>query len=194
MTVVGLTGGIGSGKSTVAAMFYELGVPVYNSDERAKHLMNTSAKIKKQLIGLLGEQSYKNEELNRSYIAKMVFKNTELLAKLNGIVHPVVRKDFVKWSKRQHTPYVIQETALLFENDAQKLYDCVILVTAPKKERIERVLKRENMTKEQVIARMNNQLSDATKLELANFHIENIELERTRSKVLEVHESILADY
>jgi len=193
MKIVGLTGGIGSGKSTVAAMFHELGVPVYNSDERAKHLMNTSVKIKEQLIQLLGQHSYRNEELNRNYIAKKVFDNAPLLAKLNGIVHPVVRKDFLEWSKEQISPYVIQETALLFENDAQKLYDCIILVTAPKEERIQRVLNREKMTKEQVVARMNNQLSDATKLELANFLIENIELERTRSKVLEVHESILAD-
>ena len=193
MIVVGLTGGIGSGKSTIAAMFQELGVPVYNSDERAKHLMNTSKKIRKRLIELLGEKAYLDDKLNRVYIAKKVFNDADLLEKLNHIVHPVVRKDFVKWTKKQNAPYVIQETALLFENNAQELYDSVILITAPKELRIERVLARDEFTKEQVIARMNNQLDDETKLKLTNFVIENIELESTALKVLEIHEAILAD-
>ena len=193
MIVVGLTGGIGSGKSTIAAMFQELGVPVYNSDERAKHLMNTSKKIRKRLIELLGEKAYLDDKLNRVYIAKKVFNDADLLEKLNHIVHPVVRKDFVKWTKKQNAPYVIQETALLFENNAQELYDLVILITAPKELRIERVLARDEFTKEQVIARMNNQLDDETKLKLTNFVIENIELESTALKVLEIHEAILAD-
>ena len=193
MIVVGLTGGIGSGKSTIAAMFQELGVPVYNSDERAKHLMNTSKKIRKRLIELLGEKAYLDDKLNRVYIAKKVFNDADLLENLNQIVHPVVRKDFVKWTKKQNAPYVIQETALLFENNAQELYDSVILITAPKELRIERVLARDEFTKEQVIARMNNQLDDETKLKLTNFVIENIELESTALKVLEIHEAILAD-
>jgi dephospho-CoA kinase len=193
MIVVGLTGGIGSGKSTIAAMFHELGVPVYNSDERAKHLMNTSKKIRKQLIELFGKKAYLEGNLNRTYIAKMVFNDTDLLEQLNQIVHPVVRKDFVNWKKKQNAPYVIQETALLFENNAQELYDSVILITAPKELRIERVLSRDESTKEQIIARMNNQLDDQTKLELADFVIENIDLKTTALKVLEVHEAILND-
>lgn len=193
MIVVGLTGGIGSGKSTIAAMFHELGVPVYNSDERAKHLMNTSKKIRKQLIELFGKKAYLEGNLNRTYIAKKVFNDTDLLEQLNQIVHPVVRKDFVNWKKKQNAPYVIQETALLFENNAQELYDSVILITAPKELRIERVLSRDESTKEQIIARMNNQLDDQTKLELADFVIENIDLKTTALKVLEVHEAILND-
>lgn len=193
MIVVGLTGGIGSGKSTIAAMFHELGVPVYNSDERAKHLMNTSKKIRKQLIELFGKKAYLEGNLNRTYIAKKVFNDTDLLEQLNQIVHPVVRKDFLKWTKKQNASYVIQETALLFENNAQELYDSVILITAPKELRIERVLSRDESTKEQIIARMNNQLDDQTKLELADFVIENIDLKTTALKVLEVHEAILND-
>ena len=193
MIVVGLTGGIGSGKSTIAAMFHELGVPVYNSDERAKHLMNTSKKIKKELVELLGKKAYLEGNLNRTYIAKKVFNDTDLLEQLNQIVHPVVRKDFLKWTKKQNASYVIQETALLFENNAQELYDSVILITAPKELRIERVLSRDESTKEQIIARMNNQLDDQTKLELADFVIENIDLKTTALKVLEVHEAILND-
>ncbi|WP_036154881.1 dephospho-CoA kinase [Maribacter forsetii] len=193
MMIIGLTGGIGSGKSTVATMFKELGVPVYDSDQRAKYLMNTSKVIHDQLVALLGEEAFKDGALNKSYIAGKVFNDTELLAKLNNIVHPVVRQDFIDWSNDQDANYVIQETALLFENKAQELYDDVILVTAPKEVRINRVLDRDNTTREQVEARMNNQLDDETKLELANYVIENTDLERTRSKVLQVHASILSD-
>lgn len=193
MMIIGLTGGIGSGKSTVATMFKELGVPVYDSDQRAKYLMNTSKVIHDQLVALLGEEAFKGGTLNRSYIASKVFNDAELLAKLNSIVHPVVRQDFIDWSNDQDGNYVIQETALLFENKAQELYDDVILVTAPKEVRINRVLDRDSTTREQVEARMNNQLDDETKLELANYVIENNDLERTRSKVLQVHASILSD-
>jgi len=193
MKIIGLTGGIGSGKSTVANMFKELGVPVYNSDERAKYLMNTSLDIKSQLIKLLGEEAYKGDKLNRSFIAEKVFSNTNLLAKLNDIVHPIVRNDFIDWTKKQDYSYVIQETALLFENKAQDLYDSIILVTAPKETRIIRVVDRDKSSREQVIARMNNQLDDKTKLNLSNYVIENIDLERTSSNVLQVHASILTD-
>ena len=193
MKIVGLTGGIGSGKSTVANMFKELGVPVYNSDERAKHLMNTSLEIKNQLIELLGEEAYEGDKLNRSFIAKKVFSNTDLLAELNKIVHPIVRKDFIDWTNDQDYRYVIQETALLFENKSEDLYDSIILVTAPKEERIARVVDRDKSTKEQVISRMNNQLDDEAKLDLSNYVIENIDLERTNSNVLQVHASILTD-
>lgn len=193
MKIIGLTGGIGSGKSTVANMFKELGVPVYNSDKRAKYLMNTSLDIKSQLIKLLGEEAYKADKLNRSFIAEKVFSNINLLAELNSIVHPIVRKDFIDWTKKQDYSYVIQETALLFENKAQDLYDSIILVTAPKETRIIRVVDRDKSSREQVIARMKNQLDDKTKLNLSNYVIENIDLERTSSNVLQVHASILTD-
>lgn len=193
MKVVGLTGGIGSGKSTVSKMFLDLGVPVYNSDERAKKLMNTSAEIKNQIIAFLGKESYREEKLNRAYIAKKVFNDTTLLAQLNAIVHPVVREDFLKWTGEQEYCYVIQETALLFENNARHLYDSIILVTAPKEERISRVVSRDNGTREQVIARMNNQMDDEEKLNVSDFVIENIDIERTRSIVLQVHAAIITD-
>jgi dephospho-CoA kinase len=193
MMIVGLTGGIGSGKSTVAAMFQKLDVPVYNSDDRAKYLMNTSIEIKEKLIALLSDEAYENGKLNRPFIAKKVFNDTELLAKLNGIVHPVVRQDFTVWTKEQDSCYVIQETALLFENNSQNLYDRIIVVTAPKELRITRVLKRDNSTREQVISRINNQLDDNIKIKSSNFVINNIDLERTSSIVLQVHASILND-
>lgn len=193
MKYVGLTGGIGSGKSTVAKMFMQLGVPVYNSDERAKHLMNNSIDIKKRLVEFLGKESYKEGQLNRAFIAKKVFNDTELLAQLNAIVHPVVREDFLNWTNQQDCCYVIQETALLFENEAQNLYDYVILVTAPKEERISRVVNRDSVTREQVIARMDNQLEDDEKLNLSDYVVENIDKERTKSSVLQVHASIVSE-
>lgn len=193
MKFVGLTGGIGSGKSTVAAMFQELGVPVYNSDERAKRLMNTSKKIKKQLIELLGKKAFQDNKLNRPFIAEKVFNDASLLSQLNGIVHPLVRENFMSWSKKQNSPYVIQETALIFENKSQELYDIIILVTAPKEARINRVLSRDKTTKEQVEARMNNQLDDSLKIPMANYIVENIDLKSTRTKVIEVHKAILSE-
>ncbi|SIQ59455.1 dephospho-CoA kinase [Maribacter ulvicola] len=193
MKIIGLTGGIGSGKSTVAAMFKELGIPVYDSDARAKYLMNTSDIVIEQLIMLLGEEAFEKGKLNRRYIADKVFKDPAILEKLSGIVHPVVRQDFVDWTKKQDACYVIQETALLYENNSQELYDEVILVTAPKEMRIDRVCARDNSTRQQVEARMNNQLGDAAKMKLANFIIDNTNLVSTRENVLQVHASILAD-
>lgn len=191
MKIIGLTGGIGSGKTTVAKMFEELGVPIYNSDLEAKKLMHSSKTIRKKLVDLFGETAYQEGKLNRTYIAQSVFNDPELLKRLNKIVHPVVRKHFVKWSETQNAPYVIQETALLFENDAQGLYDKVILVTAPTEVRIKRLLERDNATREEILARMNNQLEDSKKLPLADYVIENIDLEKTSAKVDEIHSRIL---
>lgn len=191
MMIVGLTGGIGSGKSTVGKMFKKLGVPVYNSDKQAKKLMNSSKKIRKKIIALLGEGAYKDEKLNRAYIAEQVFKNKELLIGLNSIVHPAVRKHFIKWADKQKYSYVIQETALLFENDANDNYDKVILVTAPKQNRIDRVVKRDGTTENSVLARIKNQLPDDLKIKKSDFVIENVELGKTWENVLEVNNALL---
>lgn len=189
--VVGLTGGIGSGKSTVAKMLEELGVPVYNSDIEAKNLMVTSKVLKRKIVALLGEQSYSKNELNREYIASLVFNDRDLLQKLNEIVHPAVRKHFIKWSKKQDHPYVVQETALLFENGSNYLYDKTILVTAPKDIRVARIVARDGSTKQQVLQRMQNQLGDEQKLALADFVIENIDLDRTAIKLRELNKALL---
>ncbi len=191
MIIVGLTGGIGSGKSTVGKMFKKLGVPVYNSDKQAKKLMNSSEKIRKKIIALLGEGAYEDNQLNRPYIAKQVFENKELLTGLNSIVHPAVRKHFMKWAGKQKFSYVIQETALLFENDARDNYDKVILVTAPKQTRIGRVVKRDGTSENSVLARMKNQLPDDLKSKKSDFVIENIQLEKTWEKVMEVNNALL---
>ncbi len=189
--IVGLTGGIGSGKSTVAKFFKALGVPVYDSDAQAKRIMKSSKKIRKKIIALLGEEAYEDKSLNRAYIAKSVFGNKELLEELNGIVHPAVRKHFLKWSQKQDYPYVVQETALLFENKSNHLYDKVILVTAPQKLRIARVMSRDKSTKEQVLARIENQLADTDKIELSDYIIENIDLKETKDKVIKLNKALL---
>lgn len=194
MIVVGLTGGIGSGKSTVGDFLTELGVPVYNSDMWAKRLMESSKKLQKGIKGLFGEKAYSEGKLNRTYIAQSVFGNKKLLKKLNELVHPEVRKHFLKWVSEQDAPYVVQETALLFENNAMDFYDKIILVTAPAEARIQRVTERDGTDKESVISRMDNQLPDSEKIELADFVIENIDLEETRSKIRELNSAILEYY
>ncbi|MER3319037.1 MAG: dephospho-CoA kinase [Allomuricauda sp.] len=190
--IVGLTGGIGSGKSTVAKMFAELGIPVYDSDMEAKELMVTSNEVKTAITRLLGEEAYDNHGLNRSYIANKVFKDPALLEKLNAIVHPAVRKHFLDWVEKQESPYVIQETALIFENDAQDKYDYTILVTAPVETRIQRVIDRDNVEGQAVVDRMKNQLDDEQKVDLANFSLKNLELDKTKRKVKELHLKLLA--
>ena len=189
--IVGLTGGIGSGKSTVAKFFKALGVPVYDSDAQAKRLMKSSKKIRKKIIALLGEEAYQDKALNKPFIAKLVFGDEELLEKLNGIVHPAVRKHFLKWYQKQTHPYVVQETALLFENKSSDFYDKIILVTAPVKTRIARVMSRDNSSEEQVMARIKNQLEDTVKIELSNYIIENINLKETKDKVITLNKALL---
>lgn len=191
MVVVGLTGGIGSGKTTVAKMFEEFGVPVYIADVEAKLLMNRSKIIKRKLKQLLGNEAYIDEKLNRPYIASKIFNDKELLQKMNAIVHPKVASHFKRWIKKQSAPYIIKEVAILFENGSYKDCDYTITVTASKEEKIERVIKRDNSSKEKVIAIMNNQWSDVQRIELSDFVIKNQNLNKTKALVAEVHERIL---
>lgn len=190
--LVGLTGGIGSGKSTVAQMFRDLGVPVYDSDKEAKSLMVNSPKLKSAIIDLLGDNAYTGKTLNRTYISELVFKDAGLLQKLNKIVHPAVRQHFLKWANEQSAPYVIQETALIFENGVQDNYSATILVTAPLEMRLKRVMERDGVSKQVVLDRMTNQMDDNQKIDLAQFCIENIDLEATKEKVRRLHAKLLA--
>jgi len=189
--IVGLTGGIGSGKSTVAKFLKKLDVPVYDSDAQAKRLMKSSKKLRKKIISLLGEDAYNEGLLNRPFIAKAVFNDKALLTALNNIVHPAVRKHFIKWSQKQKYPYVVQETALLFENKSQDFYDKIILVTAPEEIRVKRVMNRDNSSESEVLTRIKNQLEDAVKVKLSDYIIENIALEETKAKVIELNKALL---
>lgn len=187
MKVVGLTGGIGSGKTTVAKMFIALGIPVYIADDEARRLTNSSLIIKRKLTDLLGIKVYKNEVLNRKYVADIIFKDKDLLNKVNKIIHPIVSLHFKRWMKNQEGIYCIKEAAILFENDGYKKCDLTILVIAPVKERIRRVLNRDGSTKKAIETRIKNQWNDDKKCKLADIIIENIDLIKTKEKVREIH-------
>lgn len=190
MIKVGLTGGIGSGKTTVANYFIQLGVPVYFADKEAKKLMNSSTKIINKLIDEFGKEAYKNGELNRKYLASIVFHDRKKLNTINDIVHPEVLKHFKKWVKRQKTDYVIQENAILFENNTASNFDYVITVTAPFELKIERIIKRDTTTKDDVLARMNNQWDDRKKIKLSDFVINNVDWDDTKQQILKLHKKL----
>jgi len=191
MTIVGLTGGIGSGKSTIANFFRELGVPVYEADIEAKKMMNTSKVIRKKMIAEFGVDAYSDgNQLNRKYLATIVFNNKNKLAAINNIVHPKLAKHFSKWLQKQKTLYAIQENAIIFENNTADKFDYIIAVTAPIEQRIERVIKRDGLKKKDVIARINNQWDEAKKNELADFVIHNINLPEAKKQVEFIHKKI----
>ncbi len=187
MMIVGLTGGIGSGKTTVAGFFTDLGVPVYNSDKEARKLMQSSKKLKTEITELVGERAYESGKLNRKYIATTVFGDNDLLLKLNELVHPAVKKHFLKWVEKQKSDYVIQEAAILFENGSYKNYDKMILVKAPLNVKIARLMRRDASSKEDIEARMKNQWKDSKKSRLSDYIIDNTDLKKTRLQVDQIH-------
>ena len=174
MLKVGITGGIGSGKSTITSLFHNLGVPIYNSDERAKWLLSNDVDLMDQIKILFGQESYSNNKLNRAHIANIVFQDNDMLKELNAIVHPLVKIDFENWLLLQKKePLVIKEAAILIESGAYKELDVLIVVLADKKTRIKRVINRDNVSKEEVEKRMETQISDSERLKFANFSVDN---------------------
>ena len=192
MKIIGLTGGIGSGKTTVAKMFEALGVPVYYADIEARKLMQNSDGLREEIINLLGEKAYNNDGLNPSYIAQIVFRDRTKLNKLNALVHPLVENNFKNWLRLQNSPYVVQENALIFENMKQSSFDAIITVTTPLEKRLERVIKRDGSTEQQVLERIGNQLNDAFKVEQATFVIHNNTLDKCKDQVNLIHKQLLA--
>jgi dephospho-CoA kinase len=174
---IGLTGGIGSGKSLIGKIVENLGYPVYYSDLAAKELVDTDSEIRSQLIGLLGSEVYIVNELNRPFLAQQLFKNDQLRIQVNQIIHPKVRSAFEEWCNRQNSPYVFNEAAILFETGAYKTMDKNLLVTAPTELRIQRVIERDKMAVQQVEERISKQWSDNEKRALADFIIINDEKE-----------------
>lgn len=191
MIIVGLTGGIGSGKTTVANMFIELGIPIYIADVEAKKLMNSSKVIKRELIQLFGTNTYSDGKINKAFLADKIFNDKDLLVKMNAVVHPKVKTHFKKWIKIQRSLYVIYEAAILFENGGYKECDYIITVTAPETVRIQRIIQRDNATKQSVKAIMDNQWNDAKKVKLSHFVIDNINLTLTERQVKNTHQKIL---
>lgn len=188
---MGLTGGIGSGKTTVAKMFQELGVPLYIADDRAKVLMNESLLIKDKLVGLFGGEAYINGSLNRPFLAKSIFDDANLLKEMNAIVHPEVGKDFSNWKTQQDALYVLKEAAIIFENDLQSQYDIIITVIADLDQRIARVMARDNSNREKILAIVKNQWSDEQKIALSDFVITNDDLDQSMDQVLIIHQKIM---
>jgi dephospho-CoA kinase len=194
MNLIGLTGGIGSGKSSVAALFHTLGIPVYDSDQRAKILMNSDEDVRKQITLLLGENAYAEDHtLNRSFIASQVFSNPSLLRQLNVIVHPVVYEDLKKWAAEElhlSAPYLIQESAILLEEDLTERLKALILVVAPEKIRIARIMERDGVTRDQVMKRMGNQWEDAKKIPFADYIIFNDGERSLMEQVMDIDQMI----
>lgn len=191
MLKIGLTGGIGSGKTTVANVFEVLGIPVYNADERAKELMHTNELLKQQLIFHFGEETYADGYLNRKYLSSIVFADKEKLELLNSLVHPVTIADAAQWFSRQTSPYVIKEAALLFESGTAEGLDYVIGVTAPVTLRLKRVMDRDHVTAEEVKKRMLNQVDEQIKIRLCDFVIQNNEQQLILPQVLQLHEKLI---
>jgi dephospho-CoA kinase len=170
--IIGLTGGIGSGKTRVVKVFSDLGVPCYIADNAAKELMAKQASLIKQIKDLFGAKAYNTQGLNRAYIGEVVFSDPQKLQALNAIVHPAVAKDFSLWLALQKAPYVIKEVAILFETGGYKAIDQTLLITAPKEVRLQRAMQRDQVAKEVILARMNHQWEDEQRIPLAT-HIKN---------------------
>ena len=192
MLKIGLTGGIGSGKSTVAKVFEVLGIPVYYADEEAKRLMNEDEVLKEKIQEFFGTESYTNGLLNRKYIAGIVFHDPKKLEQLNALVHPLTINDANNWLQQQTTPYAIKEAALIFETGIHEYLDYVIGVYAPASLRIQRVMERDNISLEAVMARMSKQMDEEEKMRLCNFVINNDEQQLLIPQVLALHEKLMA--
>lgn len=193
MYKVGLTGGIGSGKTTVAKIFEVLGIPVYYADDAAKRLMSEDPALKAAIIHAFGANAYTNHSLNRSFLAEAVFNNKEKAALLNSLVHPATIKDAAAWVSRQTSAYTLKEAALIFESGTQAQYDFIIGVAAPKALRLHRAMQRNNSTKEQVEQRMQNQIEESIKLKLCNAVITNNEIDPLLPQVLQLHQQLLSN-
>jgi dephospho-CoA kinase len=195
MLKIGITGGIGAGKSTVASIFKVLGVPVFDADATAKNILNTDLVLREQVIAAFGSESYKNGLLDRKYLATLVFNNPDQLAKLNALVHPATIKAAIAWAKQweqQGSPYILKEAALLFEAGTNEGLDYIIGVTAPKELRITRVMARDLVSREEVLNRMQHQLDDTEKMQRCDFVIENNEASLVIPQVLALHAKFIS--
>ncbi|KIA98469.1 dephospho-CoA kinase [Flavobacterium sp. KMS] len=184
--VIGLTGGIGSGKTTIAGYFNEMGIPVYIADDEAKKVMQ-SDEIIAAIHETFGAEIFDNNTLNRAKLADIVFNNADKLALLNAIVHPAVKMDFENWLlKHKKEPYIIYEAAILFESGRYKECDIIITVTAPQETRIERVMNRDKTTREHVLKRMNMQWNDEQRFANSNYIIHNLNLKIAKQEVVKI--------
>ena len=194
MLKVGITGGIGSGKTTVCKMFETLGIPVYYADTQAKLLMSTDPELKASLQGYFGSEIYVDGILVRHQLAEIIFNDPDALEKVNSWVHPAVARDFERWCKMQTSPYVLEEAAIIFESNITHRFEKVILVTAPEDIRIERVCARDCVAPEIVRKRMNNQWPEEKKIALADYVIYNDNVQLIAPQVMAIHKKVTANF
>jgi dephospho-CoA kinase len=192
MVKIGITGGIGSGKSTVAKAFEVLGIPVYYADDAAKRLMNEDEELKEKIKDQFGNVVYKDGKLDKKHLADIVFTYPEKLKVLNALVHPATLKDAALWMQQQTSPYCIKEAALIFESGAQQQLDYVIGVTAPAPLRIQRTMQRDGISREEVIARLDKQIDETIKMKLCDFVIINDEQQMLLTQIIQLHEKLLS--
>jgi dephospho-CoA kinase len=193
MLKIGLTGGIGSGKTTVAHIFEVLGIPVYYADDAAKQLMNEDEHLKQQIITHFGKESYVDGNLNRSYLSAVVFSDAEKTKLINSIIHPATIANAELWMSKQTAPYAIKEAALIFEAAAEKQLDLVIGIKSPLPIRMQRVMQRDNITEEAVLARMQKQMNEEEKMSRCDFVVVNDEKELLIPQVVALYEKLLAN-
>jgi dephospho-CoA kinase len=189
---IGLTGGIGSGKTTVAKIFEQLGTPVYYADMRAKSIIEENEMVRDAIIRTFGEQSFVDGKYNRSYISSIVFNDIEKLSLLNQIVHPAAIADAAEWMKKQNAPYVIKEAALLFESGSHKHLDKIIGVTSPTHLRLKRTASRDQISEEEVMKKIALQMPDEEKMAKCDYIVTNNEKEMLIPQVLQLHETFIA--
>jgi len=188
---LGITGGIGSGKTTVCRIFRVLGVPVFVADVAARQLMNSDPAIRSEINIIAGEDLYRSGELDRKELARLIFNRPELLRRVNAVVHPAVLRIFDEWAGKSEAPYVIMEAAILFEARADALVDRVASISAPVEERIARVMGRNDLSREEVMERINNQLEDDEREEQSYYVINNADNEMIIPEILKIHADML---
>ena len=191
MIKVGLTGGLGSGKTTVAKVFETLGIPVFYADDVSKKITDTNAQVKEALVALFGTDLYYDGLLDRQKLAKLIFGDADAIKKVNAIIHPAVANAFTAWCAAQNSPYVLQEAAILFETGGYKRFDKMILVSAPEELRITRVRQRSGWSREEALQRMQNQWGESQKIPLADFVILNDGSKPLLPQIMAIHEDLL---
>jgi dephospho-CoA kinase len=192
MIKVGVTGGIGSGKTLICRVFEKLGVPVFYADDEAKRLLDADPEVKEAMMEYFGRDIYDDKGLKKAHLASKIFNNQDALSKVNSIVHPAVRQLFVGWAKEKEAafPYVIEEAAILFESGVYKDLDFNILVYAPEELRISRVISRDNIDREKVKVRMQHQMRDEEKINMADAVIYNDESRLVLPQILEINKRL----
>ena len=190
MKRIGLTGNIGSGKTTVASCFEILGIAVFNADKQAKLLMNKDVNLKQSLIAEFGKEVYLDNELNRKYLSKLAFNDDLVLKRLNALVHPVVQEAFEKWSIQQSGAYVIKEAAILFESNTYQSLDATICISCPEEIRLKRILKRDDLSEKDLRQRMSHQWAEEKKISLSDYVITNDDSSLVMPQILSVHSAL----